>query len=105
MTGSALASTLGLGALLIVCTSAVAQPLSMYRAGLERPVSTTAIVKDARWSCEGTHCAAPRAATSPDANVCASVARRFGRLTSFSAGDRTFDAGQLERCNAAAAGD
>lgn len=80
---------------------AAAQPL--YKVGLETPVTATAIVKDVRWACAGTSCSAPNTATSPAGNVCASVARKFGRVNSFAAGEKTFDATQLEKCNAAAA--
>jgi hypothetical protein len=65
-------------------------------------VTAVAIVRDMRWACAGATCSAQRSATSPDANVCASVARRLGRLTRFAVGDREFDAAALERCNAAA---
>lgn len=81
-----------------------AEPRPLYRAGLATPVTTTTIVRDLRWACVGDMCSAPRTATSPDANVCAAIARRLGRLTSFAVGDRSFDPAQLERCNAAAPG-
>jgi hypothetical protein len=87
--------------LALAATPAVAtEPL--YRAVLENPAPARLIVKDLAWSCTGADCSAPRSATAPDANVCASVVRRLGRLVSFRAGSRTFEAAELERCNSAA---
>ncbi len=74
----------------------------LYHAALEKPAAARLIVKDVSWSCTGAACSAPRTATAPDANVCASVARRLGRLISFQAGDRAFEAAELKKCNAAA---
>jgi hypothetical protein len=83
-----------------------AQPLlaaePLYRVALERPAAGRLIVKDIAWSCAGADCAAPRTATAPDANVCASVARRLGPVVGFEAAGRRFDAAELDRCNAAA---
>jgi len=94
-------------AALLSCAIAAASPAAaagtgLYRAGLETPLTSVAIVRDIRWACTGASCSAPRAATSPDANVCTAIARRVGRLTSFSAGERSFDSAELARCNAAA---
>ena len=74
----------------------------MYRAGLATPVTSTLVVKDTRWACAGDSCSAIRTGTSPDANICTAVVRRLGPVTSFSAGDKVFDAAALEKCNAAA---
>jgi hypothetical protein len=48
--------------------------------------------------CEGTACRAPIASSSPK-NVCISVAREFGAVASFKAGDRDFDAEEIAACN------
>lgn len=90
---------------LSAASPALAQPQSrpMYRAGLSTPVTSTLVVKDTRWACAGDSCSAIRTGTSPDANVCAAVVRKLGPVTSFSAGDKVFDAAALEKCNAAAA--
>lgn len=95
---------LPLTALLATAAPAAAQPGSqpMYHAGLATPATSTLVVKDTRWVCVGDSCSAIRAGTSPDANVCAAVARRLGPITGFSAGDRTFDVAALAKCNAAA---
>ena len=91
-------------AILGVAAPAVAQPQSqaMYRAGLSTPDTSTLVVKDMRWACAGDSCSAIRTGSSPDANVCAAMVRRLGPVTSFSAGDKVFDAVALEKCNAAA---
>lgn len=88
--------------MLAVALPAQAQTQQMYRAGLATPATATLIVKDTRWSCEGDSCAAVRTGTSPDGNVCAAVVRKFGPVTSFVAGAKTFDEAQLQKCNAAA---
>jgi hypothetical protein len=85
---------------LIAAPAMAAAPL--YRAALENPAPARTIVKDVAWSCVGAACAAPRAATTPDANVCAAVARKLGRLVSFQVGERAFAATELEKCNSAA---
>lgn len=49
-------------------------------------------------SCSETRCAAPKAATAP-ATMCATVARKIGRVTSFAVGGEAFDAAAIARCN------
>lgn len=93
---------LPLASLAVVALPASAQPQSMYRVGLATPLTATLVLKDLRWSCVGDSCSAIRAGTSPDANICSAFARRYGPVTSFSAGDRVFDAALLEKCNASA---
>lgn len=88
--------------LLVAAMPASAQGQPMYRAGLATPVTATLIVKDLRWACIGDSCSALRTGTSPDVNVCAAVARKLGPVTSFSAGNETFDAAALQKCNAVA---
>ena len=90
-----------LSTLLLAAAPAIAAA-PLYRAALENPAPDRLIVKDIAWSCIGGICAAPRTATAPDANVCAAIARKLGRLVSFQAGERSFEAAELERCNAAA---
>jgi hypothetical protein len=48
--------------------------------------------------CADGKCAAPLASAA-DKNMCVSIAREFGEVASFSAGDRVFDAEQLANCN------
>lgn len=95
-----LALSLLLSVLFVVAPAYANEPL--YRASLEKPAATRTIVKDMAWSCAGADCAAPRTASTPDGNVCAAIARKLGRLVSFQAGDRTFAAAELEKCNMAA---
>lgn len=92
---------LALSLILASAPAMAAEPL--YRAALEKPAAARLIVRDIPWSCAGTACSAPRTAAAPDANVCASVARKLGRLSSFQAGERTFEPADLARCNAVAA--
>jgi hypothetical protein len=89
-----------LSLVLLAGPAVAAEPL--YRAGLEKPAGSRLIIKELAWSCDGAVCTAARTAASPDINVCASVARKLGRLVSFQAGDRAFEAGELEKCNKAA---
>jgi hypothetical protein len=93
------ALSLVMSLLFVVAPAYASEP---YRAALERPAASRLIVKDIPWSCAGAACTAPRTATAPDANVCASVARKLGRLVSFQVGARVFEAAELEKCNAAA---
>lgn len=62
------------------------------------PAQARLIVRDIVWRCGAGGCTAPRSGSRPEI-VCASLAREFGALASFSAGDRSFDAAALENCN------
>ncbi|ARS28608.1 CC_3452 family protein [Sphingomonas sp. KC8] len=93
---------LPLASLIVAAFPAQAQVQPMYRAALATPITATLVVKDLRWSCGGDSCSALRTGSSPDANVCAAVARKLGPVTGFSAGSNMFDAAALEKCNAAA---
>lgn len=92
--------------LLLLSLAVTAAPATaagpLYRASLETPAASRVIVKDIAWNCAGVDCSAPRTATTPDANICASVARKLGRLVGFEAGGRAFAADELEKCNSAA---
>ena len=93
---------LPLVSLFIAAGPAQAQVQPMYRAALATPVTATLVVKDLRWSCGGDSCSALRTGSSPDANVCAAVAKKLGPVTGFSAGANMFDAAAIEKCNASA---
>ena len=80
-----------------LATAAGAEPL--YTASLATPATKHVIVRDTAWNCTGATCAAIRTATSPDAVVCAAVAKKLGPLTAFAAGDTNFDAAQIDKCN------
>jgi hypothetical protein len=70
-----------------------------YKAELAQPAAAAkATLRGVIVKCEGTACRAPIASSSPK-NVCISVAREFGEVTSFKAGDRQFDAEEIADCN------
>ena len=48
--------------------------------------------------CEGTSCRAPMASTAPK-NMCISIARKFGAVAAFTAGERVFTADEVAACN------
>jgi riboflavin synthase alpha subunit len=70
-----------------------------YTVELAQPAEAkTAIVRGVMFKCEGTTCRAPLAGSAPR-NVCISVAKEFGQVVSFKAGERTLDASDLSSCN------
>lgn len=70
-----------------------------YTIELAQPATAKqAIVRGVMFKCEGTSCRAPLAGSAPR-NVCASVAKEFGAVASFKAGDRVLDAADLASCN------
>jgi hypothetical protein len=71
-----------------------------YTVELAQPAANnTAIIRGVIFKCEGTSCRAPIAGSAPR-NVCASVAKEFGEVTSFKAGDRVLEASDIANCNA-----
>ncbi|MGL5839935.1 MAG: CC_3452 family protein [Sphingorhabdus sp.] len=77
-----------------------AQTARYYTVELAQPaVSNKAVVRGVVFQCNGTVCRAPLTSSAPR-NVCASVAREFGEVTSFKAGDRVLDVSDLDGCNA-----
>lgn len=89
----------GLGAL---ATPLAAQHAPYYAAITMVPASVTApIIDHVVWHGEGNRWVVPKTEARADI-VCAQVARKLGRLTSFVAGDEMFDAARLARCNAQA---
>lgn len=48
--------------------------------------------------CSGGKCSAPLASAAAK-NMCVAIAREFGEVKSFKAGERTFDAAQIAACN------
>jgi hypothetical protein len=87
-----------------VATSAVllfahANTGRFYTVELAQPAaSSKAVVRGVVFQCEGTSCRAPVASSAPR-NVCASVAKEFGEVTSFKAGDRVLEADDIASCN------
>lgn len=71
-----------------------------YTIELAQPAaSKEAVIRGVMFKCDGTSCRAPIAGSAPR-NVCISVAKEFGEVASFKAGDRVLDAADLATCNA-----
>jgi hypothetical protein len=60
--------------------------------------ATTVIVRDVLWKCDGAGCVAT-SATSRPAIVCATAARKIGKIASFTANGQDFTAEELAACN------
>jgi hypothetical protein len=56
------------------------------------------IVRETLWKCAGDSCTASQAASRPEI-VCATAARRIGRISAFTANGVAFDADALNKCN------
>ena len=70
-----------------------------YQVELAQPAtSKQELLRSVFVKCEGTACRAPMASTAPK-NMCISIAREFGQVTSFTAGDRVFGANEIAACN------
>jgi hypothetical protein len=70
-----------------------------YKVELAQPAaSKQELLRSVFVKCEGTACRAPMASTAPK-NMCISIAREFGAVSAFSAGDRVFNADELATCN------
>lgn len=70
-----------------------------YKVELAQPAaSKQELLRSVFVKCEGTTCRAPMASTAPK-NMCISIAREFGEVSAFSAGDRVFTAEELAACN------
>ena len=70
-----------------------------YSVELSQPVEAKkTVVRGVVFQCEGTTCRAPLTSSAPR-NVCASVAKEFGEVTSFTAGERILEAGDIATCN------
>jgi hypothetical protein len=70
-----------------------------YTVELAQPATAKeAIVRGVMFKCEGTSCRAPVTGSAPR-NVCASVAKEFGAVASFKAGDRVLEASDIASCN------
>ena len=70
-----------------------------YQVELAQPAaSSQELLRSVFVKCEGTACRAPMAATAPK-NMCISIAREFGQVTSFTAGARVFGAEEIAACN------
>ncbi len=70
-----------------------------YQVELAQPAtSKQELLRSVFVKCEGTACRAPMASTAPK-NMCISIAREFGEVTAFTAGERVFGAEELAACN------
>lgn len=88
------------GVMAIPATPAQAAGARYYTIELAQPVEAKqTIIRGVMFKCEGTSCRAPLAGSGPR-NVCISVAKEFGTVNSFKAGDRVLDAADLAACNA-----
>lgn len=105
-----LSSTLSLAALAVVGTlssfAATTAPANAfeshyYRAELATPVESarTDIQKGVLWDCEGETCVAATKSRSRDQIVCQRLVAEFGKVTAFRAGNQSFDADELAKCN------
>ena len=62
------------------------------------------VARDIVWTCTDLGCRGATAESRP-AVLCQALAKKAGRLTSFTANGRAFAAAELDRCNAAAPAD
>jgi hypothetical protein len=70
-----------------------------YNVELAQPAQAKqAVVRGVVFNCEGTSCRAPISSSAPR-NVCVSVAKEFGEVVTFQAGERALDASDLATCN------
>jgi hypothetical protein len=87
------------GIMAIPASPAQASGARYYTVQLAQPAKVKeTIIRGVMFKCEGTSCRAPLAGSAPR-NVCVSVAREFGEVVSFKAGDRMLDASDLSTCN------
>lgn len=61
----------------------------------------TVVARDVLWKCAGSACVATKSTSRPEI-VCATAARKIGRLSAFVANGSEFTPEQLEKCNAKA---
>jgi hypothetical protein len=87
----------------LISTAAVAQPTGgFYSMSLAQPArEAKPVVRGMLLSCNGAACTAGEGTSRP-AIVCASIAREFGAVTAFRAGNESFDDAALAKCNAKA---
>lgn len=94
------AAAIAIGTLSVPVTAAQASGARYYTIELAQPATAKeAIIRGVMVKCEGTTCRAPITGSAPR-NVCASVAREFGEVVAFKAGDRVLDTGDISTCNA-----
>lgn len=67
------------------------------------PTKASLVTRSVVWNCEAGTCAAKKS-DSRDGIMCEVVVKELGKLNSFSAGGKEFDADALAKCNARAKG-
>ena len=88
---------------LAVTATLVAVPAAAatYSAKPAIPTSERIIARDVSWQCGPAACLANSAESRP-AVICQGLAKRTGRIESFTVNGQSFSAAELERCNASA---
>lgn len=95
LAGAALIST----TLLFVAPQAHAANGPYYKIVLAQPATAEQeLLRGVFVKCEGENCRAPLASTAPK-NMCISIAREFGEVTAFTAGERVFGVDEIAACN------
>lgn len=98
--GALVASVAISSTLMFAAPQAHAAGGTYYQVELAQPAAKEKqLVRGVFVKCEGTSCRAPLASSAPK-NVCISIAREFGDVAAFKAGNREFDAEQVAACNA-----
>lgn len=79
--------------------AAEARTGTYYKVELASPAPKPKVaVRDVVFQCAGTTCTAPRANTNARA-ICATAARNLGKLSAFTADEKSFDEKALATCN------
>jgi hypothetical protein len=91
---------LGLSAAALAASPAMA---ANYSAKLAQPTSDRFIARDITWNCGPAACQGATQESRPTV-LCQSLAKRAGRVDSFTVDGRAFESAELERCNAFAKG-
>ncbi len=97
----ALAGATAISAMLVfVAPQAHAASAAFYKAELVQalPAPKNKLVKGSFFRCTTTNCTSTDNGSSPK-NMCIWIAREFGEVKSFQAGDRLFTADELSKCN------
>ena len=88
-------------AVLIAAFAAAPAFATTYFAKPAADVATRIVARQLVWACDAGACRGATSESRP-AIVCQSLAKKAGRLESFTADGRPFSAAELERCNTAA---
>jgi hypothetical protein len=95
----ALAGALSIGAAALPAVPTAAAGGPFYRAELADAAKTARFVaRDVVWVCEGTTCTAGRGTSRP-LMMCAALAKKAGRVTSFTVDGKPLEDADIARCN------